>query len=149
MNTTARLFLGSIIALVFALLLPYLAQATPIGGDPPCGQCPNCCKVPPDTGNGIAATSPPGNLSTGAPIATVASTSGSGLDLALDDNTYNADGSRALLDIGLGYGWTHSYSSLMFSQFGHMFRYDGGGRVARYQFLGNNTYQVARAISRL
>jgi len=130
MNTMARFFLGSILWLVLAALAPLPAVAKYIGSDPPCPACGN--RTPID-----------GNASLGVPIATVSSTAVDGLDLALSYNTYNADGSRAQLDIGLGYGWTHSYSALLFNQAGHMFRYDGAGRVTRYQFIGNNAYKAA------
>jgi YD repeat-containing protein len=47
-------------------------------------------------------------------------------------NSRDADGSRAQLDTGMGYGWTHSYNIFLFSQLSAMFRYDGDGRVTKY-----------------
>jgi RHS repeat-associated protein len=49
-------------------------------------------------------------------------------------NSYNADASRAQLDTGVGWGWTHSYNIFLFNQFGNMFRMDGQGRVTKYQY---------------
>ena len=40
-----------------------------------------------------------------------------------------ADGSRALVDTVMGYGWTHSLNDLLFTQRGNLYRFDGEGRV--------------------
>src|SRR5208337_1239802 len=36
------------------------------------------------------------------------------------------------LDTGLGYGWTHTYNTLLFQQRGQMFRLGDDGRVTQY-----------------
>jgi RHS repeat-associated protein len=149
MNITVRLCVGAFWVLVFTVLAPSAALAKYIGADPPCPTCQACqaCAQPAQSGgcNGgeCGGFLTNGNASQQVPIARVSSTSGGGLDLALSYNTYNADGSRAQLDIGLGYGWSHSYSALLFNQAGHMFRYDGAGRVTRYQYVGANTYKTS------
>src|SRR6516164_11668947 len=65
------------------------------------------------------------------------------LSLSLIYNTYNADGSRAQLDTGLGYGWTHSYNIFLFNQLGNMFRIDGRGRVTKYQYQHGGPFVAA------
>jgi len=55
-------------------------------------------------------------------------------------NSYNADGSRATVDTGMGYGWTNSYNDFLFSQAGLMFRFDGEGRVTRFDLGPGGTY---------
>ena len=76
---------------------------------------------------------------TNLPIVDVGSNS---LHLALYYNSDNADGSRGYIDIGLGYGWIHSHSSLLFSQRGHMFLLDGNGQVTRFRRSGRTTYSA-------
>ena len=63
-----------------------------------------------------------------------------GVNLNLTYNSDNADGSRAQLDTGMGYGWTHSYNDFLFSQGGNLFRYDGNGNVTKYTRVGGATY---------
>jgi YD repeat-containing protein len=58
-------------------------------------------------------------------------------------NSYNADGSRAIVDTVMGYGWTHSYNIFRFSQAGVMFRWDGNGRVTRYGLGPGGTFIAA------
>ena len=57
-------------------------------------------------------------------------------------NSYNADGSRAAIDTGMGYGWTHTYDDFLFSQRGDMFRMDADGRITRFALVGNRVYQT-------
>jgi len=90
--------------------------------------------VPSNTSTGISASE--GNLTETVPVSTVAST----LNLSLTYNSYNADGSRATVDTGTGYGWTHSYNMFLFSQAGLMFQYDGDGRVTRFALGPGGTY---------
>jgi RHS repeat-associated protein len=73
-----------------------------------------------------------GNLREDYPVVTVQSDYGATLPLVLTYNSYNADGSKAQLDTGLGYGWTHTYNALLFQQRGQMFRLGGDGRVTQY-----------------
>ncbi|MCV2369752.1 RHS repeat-associated core domain-containing protein [Roseateles oligotrophus] len=62
---------------------------------------------------------------------------------ALNYNSYNADTSRARIDVGLGFGWTHNYSTLLYSVRGHMFRLDGDGRITRYAPGSGGTFRAA------
>jgi RHS repeat-associated protein len=59
---------------------------------------------------------------------------GSTISFSLVYNSYNADGSRAQLDTGIGWGWTHSYNIFLFNQIGNMFLMDGQGRVTKFQY---------------
>jgi RHS repeat-associated protein len=77
------------------------------------------------------------------PISDVRSSTGSPLPFELTYNSDNADGSHAQVDIGLGYGWTHSFSQVLFSQRGHMFRLDGTGLVTRYQLGAGGTFTAS------
>ena len=142
--------------LISLALLPELASAKFIGPDPPKG-CPTCtCKstgclpcgsstcsgatsrsVASDTSTSISATE--GNLTERVPVSTVYST----LDLSFVYNSYNADGSRAIVDTVMGYGWTHSYNIFLFTQAGLTFRYDADGRVTRYGLGAGGTYVAA------
>jgi RHS repeat-associated protein len=58
-------------------------------------------------------------------------------------NSYDADGSRAVVDTVAGYGWTHSYNVFLFSQLGAVFRFDGAGRVTRYKLGHGGTFIAA------
>ncbi len=143
--------------LISLALLPELASAKFIGPDPPKG-CPSCgtkykpgfkemvredsTGAPPrtaasDTSTSISLTE--GNLIEKVPVSTVHST----LDLSFVYNSYNADGSRAIVDTVMGYGWTHSYNIFLFSQAGLTFRFDGDGRVTRYGVGPGGTYTAA------
>jgi len=55
-----------------------------------------------------------------------------GVSYKMNYNSNNADGSRAQIDTGMGYGWTHTYNDFLYSQVGNMFRYDGSGKVTKY-----------------
>jgi RHS repeat-associated protein len=131
--------------LISFALWPQPASAKYIGPDPPKG-CPSCgcnCTGAPsrsvasDTSTSVSATE--GNLTERVPISSVFST----LGLSLVYNSYNADGSRAMVDTVMGYGWTHSYNIFLFSQAGLTFRYDGDGRVTRYGLGPGGTYIAA------
>jgi RHS repeat-associated protein len=65
-------------------------------------------------------------------VVKVRSAYGPTLPFALTYNSYNADGSRAQLDTGLGFGWSHTYNVLLFQQRGQMFRLGADGRVTQY-----------------
>jgi RHS repeat-associated protein/uncharacterized repeat protein (TIGR01451 family) len=94
--------------------------------------------------SGVAISLTEGNLKERYGGPAIKSAFGPTLALTLAYNSYDADGSHAQLDAGLGYGWTHSYSVLLFSQQGQMFRYDGDGRVTKYTRQPDNvTYLSA------
>jgi RHS repeat-associated protein/uncharacterized repeat protein (TIGR01451 family) len=82
--------------------------------------------------SGVSISLTEGNLIETYQGMTVRSAFGSTMDFSLTYNSYNADGSRAQLDAGLGYGWTHSFNVFLFSQSNNMFRFDGKGRVTEY-----------------
>lgn len=68
---------------------------------------------------------------------------GATVDFSLVYNSYNADNSRAQINTGMGYGWTHSYNIFLFQQRGHMFRMDGDGLVTRYQLGPDGKYTAS------
>jgi len=127
-----------IFLLALAAISP-VALANYIGGERPnlCAECgaPNFY-----TGGkgGVGMTE--GNDREILPITTVQGGAGPTLDLSLTYNSYNADGSHALVDTVLGYGWTHSYNAFLFSQVGSMFRMDGDGRTEKFQAGPGGSY---------
>ena len=123
------------------LLWPTIdARAMYIGADPP-QICDKCGAAPNRQSGGQALTSlSEGNLRVDYPVTSLASASGQTVQLSLTYNTYNADGSRAQVDCGLGLGWTHSYNIFLFQQRGSFFRMGADGRVTLYQLGAGNTY---------
>jgi RHS repeat-associated protein len=77
------------------------------------------------------------------PISNTQSAFGPTIPFMMLYSSYNADGSRAQVDTGMGYGWTHTYNIFLFSQLGSMFRYDDMGRVTRYRIGPGGTYVTA------
>ena len=128
------------------------AQAKYDGGDNPgcpptgpssCSSCSAPClsRLNSSAGSGVSLTE--GNAGEAYPVTTLESSTGPTLSLGLTYNSYNADGSRAAIDTGMGYGWTHTYDDFLFSQRGDMFRMDADGRITRFAFIGNGTYQTS------
>jgi RHS repeat-associated protein len=98
-----------------------------------CAASPRCsCGSP----SGLSLSFTEGNLSDSLRGPAVQGNHSAALALSFIYNSYNADGSRAALDVGMGYGWTHSYNVFLFSQRGHMFRMDGEGRAAKFTASG-------------
>ena len=128
------------VALVTLIAAPKIAQAKYIGGDPPL--CPECLsRLKSSNNSGVSLTE--GNATESYPVTTVRSSTGPTISLTLTYNSYNADGSRAAIDSGIGYGWTHTYNDLLFNQRGDMFRMDGVGRITRFALVGNGVYQTS------
>jgi RHS repeat-associated protein len=134
------------------LCSPQPAQAKYDGGDNPgcpparpssCSSCSATClsRLPSSAGSGVSTTE--GNAGETYPVTSLESSTGPTLSLSLTYNSYNADGSRAAIDTGMGYGWTNTYDDFLFSQRGDMFRMDADGRITRFQFVGNGTYQTS------
>jgi len=110
-----------------------------IGGEPP-SLCP-VCGTPNyySTGTkGLGYTE--GNHREAIPILTARSDFGPTLELNLTYNSYNADGSHATLNTGLGFGWTHSYNAFLFRQVANVFRMDGDGRTEKFQAGPQNSF---------
>jgi RHS repeat-associated protein len=138
------------LVLLLALLAPF-SEAKNIGADPPktCSTCSRCSACggrpsvmqPSDTSTSLSLTE--GNLTEQVPVTLTQSSAGPTVDLTAVYNSYNADGSRAVLDTVMGYGWTHSYNIFLFSQFGAMFRFDGQGRVTKYGAGAGGTFLTA------
>jgi RHS repeat-associated protein len=125
-----RLILALAAGTVAGLVLP--AHALYIGSDRK-DPCPTCGNPPNRLPGGTAGTSlAEGNSQQNYPVVNVRSSSGPTLPFRLIYNSYNADGSRAQLDTGLGFGWTHSFNPVLFQQRGQMFRLGEDGRVTQY-----------------
>jgi len=84
-----------------------------------------------------------GNLRDYATVASVNSTVGPQINFFLSYNSYNADDSRAQVDVGVGNGWQHSHNVILFNQLGSMYRYDGDGRVTTFKLGPGGTYTAA------
>lgn len=123
------------------LILPAASSfATYIGSDPP--QVCEKCGYPPNR-QSVGSTLPSlteGNVREDYPVVTLQSGSGPTLDLSLVYNSYNADGSRAQTDTGLGLGWTHTYNQFLFSQRGSYFLMGPDGRITQFHDGGPGTY---------
>ncbi len=108
------------------------AHAMYIGSDAP-DICKTCGAQPTRQPGGAADTSlSEGNIRQDYTAATVMSGYGLTIPFVLTYNSYNADGSKAQLDTGLGFGWSHTYNVLLFQQRGQMFRLGADGRVTQY-----------------
>src|SRR5271165_1011360 len=141
-------FAGSLFSLIVLTLLtaPQIAEAKYHGADPPsCATCPTClsCQNRVSSSNNSDVSMTEGNASESYPVTSLTSSTGPTVSLSLTYNSYNADGSRSADDIGLGYGWTHTFTDLLFNQRGDMFRLDGIGRITRFALVGNGVYQTA------
>ncbi len=130
-------------------LLSELAIAKYIGPDPHvCCSCTPTLSVctgavssaAPSSGTGSRLSLTEGNLTESVPGTNVRSSVGSTIKLDFVYNSYNADGSRAIIDTVMGYGWTHSYNIFLFSQAGVPFRWDGIGRITKFGFGPNGTF---------
>ena len=137
-GSAAARFQILVVALVPAMA--GVSQAMYIGSDPPnpCAICAcRCTKVP---GGNVQTSLTEGDLRDDYPAASITSSSGPTLNFGLTYNSYNADGSKAQVDTGLGLGWTHSYNIFLFQQRGHWFRMDPDGRVTQYLLTGGGNY---------
>lgn len=127
-------------AVLFGLAVP--ARAAYLGSEAP--QICLTCDAPQNRArvNNTFVSYSEGNLYDQYPVVSVRSSGEPTLSLRFDYNSYNADGSRAELDVGMGLGWTHSYNDFLFSQRGHLFRMDGSGRVAQFRYGPGGVYQA-------
>jgi hypothetical protein len=147
MAITRRVWLAASVAAAAVALIAADAAAKDIGSDPSCDTCRTCANCvrpsrqePSAAGTTISRTE--GNL-TERVEASLLSSAGSSMRLDFVYNSDNADSSRAQVDTVAGYGWTHSFNVLLFSQLGSMFRFDGNGRVTRYKLGAGGTYTAA------
>jgi RHS repeat-associated protein len=125
-----------------AFFLPAItSRAMYIGGDPPllCEKCGFPANRQSVGSTYLSLTE--GNLREDYPVVSFQSSgNGSSLQLSLIYNSYNADGSRAQVDCGLGIGWTHSYNLVLFQQRGSFFLMGPDGRVTLFHETGPNSY---------
>jgi RHS repeat-associated protein len=130
LNTTNRLFLALLGGALAGATMP--AHATYIGSDAP-DVCLTCGAQPTRIPAGAINTSlTEGNVRADYLAVRVRSSFGTTMPFGLSYNSYNADGSKAQLDTGVGFGWTHTYNAVLFQQRGQMFRLGPDGRVVQY-----------------
>ncbi|MGP8199108.1 MAG: RHS repeat-associated core domain-containing protein [Limisphaerales bacterium] len=108
------------------------AYATYIGSDRK--DICNTCGAPPtrQKGGKMETSMTEGNMRNDYTVVTVQSAYGPTLPFCLTYNSYNADGSKMQLNTGLGFGWSHTYNTMLFQQRGQMFRLGADGRVTQY-----------------
>jgi RHS repeat-associated protein len=124
---------------VAMLLIATGARAMYIGGDPPllCEKCGVPANRQSVGSTFLSLTE--GNLREDYPVVSFQS-GGPSLQMSLTYNSYNADGSRAQVDCGLGLGWTHSYNLFLFSQRGSFFLMGPDGRVTLFHETAPGSY---------
>jgi RHS repeat-associated protein len=140
---------GSLI-LTLALLAAGVPSLASYDGRQPrtyCGNCEACKNGGPSTPSVASKPYCPlrisltrGNLFSTSPIASVGTGSGANVRFSLSYNSYSADGSKALVNMGLGYGWTHAYNRYLFLQRGHFFRADGNGAITEYPHIPGTVF---------
>lgn len=124
------------------LLFAFAAQAKYLGADPYC-PCEDCGQ-PSNRAEAEGSVSlSEGNLGYRQAVTSLRSASGVTAGLQLVYNSYNADGSRAQVDTGLGYGWTHSWNVFLFRQRSHLFRFGADGRITKYTLGPGGAYSSA------
>lgn len=141
MRRNQRFLLNIFVIILLAWLGVLPAQAKYVGADPP-KRCPcqSCNSNQSCTGGTCSICKTQGDLGEQYSNSSLSSAFGTTVDLNLNYHSYNADDSRAQIDTGLGYGWTHSYNIILFSQRGSLFRMDGDGQVTRFRRSGRTTY---------
>lgn len=126
-----RLTSLSLLFVVVGVLLSTPAFAQKIGADPAaCQGGSSVCTHHLKTYSFVSLTE--GNVAETYSSARVTSAFGPTLMFNMIYNSYNADGTRASIDTGMGYGWTHSYNDFLFRQGDDIFRWQGDGRVTRF-----------------
>lgn len=126
--------------LLISVTAPRIAEAKYIGGDN--SVCQECLNRLRSSNNSIVSLTE-GNAIEIYPVTSLASSTGPTVRLTLTYNSYNADGSRAAIDAGMGYGWTSTYDDFLFDQRGDMFRMGADGRITRFALIGNGVYQTS------
>src|SRR5215472_14496568 len=99
--------------LIVLAAVPHILEAKYHGADPPpCATCSAClsCQNQLSSSNDSGVSMTEGNADESYPVTNLSSSNGRTVSLSLMYNSYNADGSRSADDIGLGYGWTHSFT---------------------------------------
>lgn len=142
MNNQYRFLLKIVLIVLLAWLTVMPAQAKYIGADHPkrCKECDTCNTSQSCSPGTCSLCKTQGDLSEQYSNPSLRSAFGTTIDLNLNYRSYNADDSRAQIDSGMGYGWTHTYNTYLFSQRGSLFRMDGQGQVTRYRRSGRTSY---------
>ena len=108
-----RLTSLSLLFVVVGVLLSTPAFAQKIGADPAaCQGGSSVCTHHLKTYSFVSLTE--GNVAETYSSARVTSAFGPTLMFNMIYNSHNADGTRASIDTGMGYGWTHSYNDFLF-----------------------------------
>ncbi len=129
-------------ALMFVILVGILFSATAgfaqiIGADPAaCMGELSVCTHHMSTYSWVSLTE--GNVAETYSVAHAMSAFGPTLSFDLIYNSYNADGNRAQVDAGIGYGWTHTYNDFLFIQGNDLFRWGPDGRVTKFTHTGDS-----------
>src|SRR5688572_30637619 len=115
-----------------------------VGYEPPPPACPCVCEcAPTEKPGGSAISLGEGNLHESYDVTRVNSEFGTTIEFSLTYNSANADGSKMQVDLGLGFGWTHSYQVFLFTQPQqpeNIFRMDARGRVTTFRPNGDGTF---------
>lgn len=139
MGARSRMVTAAMVSAI-CVFAPAGVQAMYIGSDPP-NPCAICaCRCTRQPGGDIEMSLSEGNLRDDFPAASIRSDAGPTVDFGMVYNSYNADGSKARVDTGMGLGWTHSYNIFIFLQRGHLFRMDADGRVTQYYPKGGGKF---------
>jgi RHS repeat-associated protein len=136
-----RLTSVSLLSLAIGVLLGSpLASGQKIGADPAaCLGDSSVCTHHLQTYSFVSLTE--GYVAETYSAARVTSAFGPTLMFDLIYNSYNADGTRASVDTGMGYGWTHTYNDFLFTQGTDIFRFRKDGRVTKFSLV-NGSYQA-------
>jgi hypothetical protein len=132
-------------------ILGSTARAKDQAANQPLHICPTCncsptCPAPQTRADSDAGTSlslAEADLIETVDVSRTSSAFGVTMPFQVTYNSYDADGSRAQIDSTMGYGWTHSSNTFLFSQLGSMFRYDSSGRITKYKLGPGGTFTAA------
>ena len=142
MSRQRRLSACIFLVLAGVVFFAFAGFAQVIGADPAACQGElSVCTQHMSTYSWVSLTE--GNVAETYSAAQVMSAFGPTLSFDLIYNSYNADGNRAAIDTGVGFGWTHTYNDFLFTQGGNdIFRWGRDGRVTKFTF-SNGAYQAA------
>lgn len=110
------------------------AHATYIGADAPHNGGPSTYKK----AGKVSASLTEGNIRLQYTVPTPTNAPGL-FPFFLTYNSYDADGSKAQLNTGFGFGWTSSYNTLLFQQRGQIFRINEDGDVTQFYLNYNGS----------
>jgi RHS repeat-associated protein len=130
------------LALLGGVLACGSSRAEYKGANPPDCGC-NVCAIPNKVSKASSLSLSEGNLVQDYAAVVVKNSACVALDFTLTYNSYDSDGSRSQVDTVMGIGWTHSYNVFLFFQSGHLFRYDGKGRITKFALGPGGSFKAA------